>query len=72
MHGTRVVFSAAASPARVGLVFRSAATSENPKAVFHESLSILVEQGTDVVLVELPGTQSVKVIHIIVYQNADC
>ncbi|CAK9100157.1 unnamed protein product [Durusdinium trenchii] len=38
---------------RVTAGMQSAATSENPKAVFHESLSILVEQGTDVVLVEL-------------------
>ena len=36
---------------------RSAATSENSKAVFHESLSILVEQGTDAVVVEPLGDE---------------
>lgn len=39
---------------------RSAATSENSKGVFHESLSILVEQGTDVVVVELLGRRRIR------------
>lgn len=38
---------------RITAGMQSAATSENSKAVFHESLSILVEQGTDAVVVEL-------------------
>eukprot|EP00434_Breviolum_minutum_P009635 symbB.v1.2.008484.t1/scaffold535.1/size190655/4 len=38
---------------RITAGMQSAATSENSKGVFHESLSILVEQGTDVVVVEL-------------------
>lgn len=41
----------------VSLRPRSASTSENSKAVFHESLSILVEQGTDSVVVEHLGTK---------------
>ena len=43
----------------IHLVPRSAATSENSKGVFHESLSILVEQGTDVVVLESLGRRSI-------------
>lgn len=39
-------------------LLRSASTSENSKAVFHESLSILVEQGTDAVTVEFRGSMT--------------
>ena len=43
----------------IHFVPRSAATSENSKGVFHESLSILVEQGTDVVVLEPLGKRSI-------------
>lgn len=39
-------------------LLRSASTSENSKAVFHESLSILVEQGTNDVTVEFRGSMT--------------